>query len=383
MPDGLDLLAAAPWVVAAVLLPLMLSRRSRVRRFPPPAGDSPPLVSIIVPARNEAENVGACVATLLNTEYPRFEVIVVDDQSTDGTTDILRIIAARSGGRLRLVEGEAPPAGWIGKAWACWQGYHVAKGELLLFTDADTRHDEALLGHAVGGLLATGADLLSVLPRQRMLSFWERVVLPQIFTTIIIRYHDVERVSRARRPESVIANGQYLLFRREAYDALGGHEALRADVVEDLAFAQNLVRAGRRLQLAHADDLMETRMYRTLGGIFEGWTKNLALGSRRAVHPWLAPAVPWVLGLGSLALWVFAPVLLFLSLVSSTGDPYFGWALAVTAAGLVTWIGVHLTMRIPPQHALLYPLGAFIVALLFFRSAFRGRRVSWRGREYS
>ena len=382
MPGGLELLAAAPWILAAVLIPLLLLRRSRIRRFPPPPPAESPLVSIIVPARNEAENIGACVATLLNTEYARYEVIAVDDQSTDGTTDILRLIAARSGGKLRLVEGRAPPPGWIGKAWSCWQGYRAARGELLLFTDADTRHEESLLGHAVGGLRASGADLLSLLPRQRMISFWERVVLPQLFTTIILRYHDVERVSRAKHPAGAIAYGQYMMFRREAYEALGGHEALRADVVEDMGFAQRIIATGRRLRLAHADDLMETRMYRTLSGIFEGWTKNLALGSRRAVHPWVAPFVPWLLGALSLGLWVAPPVLLFLAPVSGIGDAVFGWSLAASSAALVPWIGVHLAMRIPPQHAVLYPLGAFIVALLFFRSAFRGRSVEWKGRRY-
>lgn len=383
MPGGLDLLAAAPWFIAAVLIPLLLLHRSRVRRFASPSADAAPLVSIIVPARNEAENIGACLATLLNSEYPALEVIVVDDQSQDGTADIVRIIAARSNGRVRLIEGESPPDGWIGKGWACWQGYRAARGSLLLFTDADTRHDEPLLGHAVGALEATHADLLSLLPRQRMLTFWERVVLPHLFTTIMLRYHDVERVSRAKNPRSVIANGQYLLFRREAYEALGGHEAIRDDVVEDMAFAQRIVTSGHSLRLLHADDLMETRMYRTLGGIVEGWTKNLALGSRRAVHPQLAPLVPWLLGAFTFAVWVLPAALLLLSLVSSIGDPIRGWTLAVTAASLATWMAAHLVLRIPPQHALLYPLGAFVAGSLFFASALRGRRISWRGRTYT
>lgn len=382
MPGGIELLAAAPWIVAAVLFPLMLLHRSRVRRYPRLSADAAPFVSIIVPARNEAENIGACVATLVNSEYPALEVIVVDDQSTDGTDDVVRLIAERSQGRVRLVEGTPPPAGWIGKAWACWQGYRVARGSVLLFTDADTRHDDTLLPHAVGALHVTGADLLSVLPRQRMITFWERVVLPQIFTTIILRFHDVERVSRARRPRDVIANGQYMLFSREAYEAIGGHEAVRDDVVEDLGLAQRLIAAGRKLRLAHADDMMEVRMYRSLGGIMEGWTKNLALGSRRTVHPFLAPLVPWALAAFTFAVWVLPPVLLGLSVVSPIGDSLRGWTFTVTMASVVTWALVHLAMRIPPQHALLYPLGSAIVTLLFVKSGLRGSRVVWRGREY-
>lgn len=382
MPGGIELLAAAPWIVAAVLFPLMLLHRSRVRRYPRLSADAAPFVSIIVPARNEAENISACVATLVNSEYPALEVIVVDDQSTDGTAEVVRIIAERSAGRVRLIEGAAPPAGWIGKSWACWQGYQVARGTVLLFTDADTRHDDALLAHAVGALHVTGADLLSVLPRQRMNTFWERVVLPQIFTLIILRFHDVDRVSRARRARDVIANGQYMLFTREAYEAVGAHEAVRDDVVEDLALAQRIIAAGRTLRLAHADDMMEVRMYRSLGGIMEGWTKNLALGSRRTVAPLLAPVLPWLLAAFTFAVWVLPPTLLALSLVSPIGDSLRGWTLTVTFASVVTWALVHLSMRIPPQHALLYPLGAAIITVLFVRSGLRGARVVWRGREY-
>jgi len=312
MLDGLAILAAAPWISAAVLIPLMLVRRARISSYPPPDATDAPLVSIIVPARNEADNISACVATLLNIEYPRFELVVVDDQSQDGTPEIVRLIAERSNGRLRLVEGTRPPAGWIGKSWACWQGYQAARGELLLFADADTRHDEELVGHAVGGLLAEAADLVSVLPRQRMLTFWERVVLPQIFTTITLRYHDVERISRTRNPREVIANGQFMMFRREAYERIGGHESVRNDVVEDMALAQQVVASGGRLLLRHADDLMDTRMYRSLAEISEGWTKNLARGAARAVPGWLAPFAPWLLALFVVLVWSVAPVVLVL-----------------------------------------------------------------------
>src|SRR5690606_20865796 len=188
VPGPADVAAALPWIAFALVVPLLLRFRPRLDRHPPPPSDARPLVSIIVPARNEAENIGTCVATLVNTSYPQREIIVVDDGSTDGTTDIARLLAARSAGAIRLVEGEPLPDGWMGKCWACWQGYEVARGELLCFTDADTRHDDDLLGHAVGALTGTGADLVSVLPRQLMESFWERVVLPHIFTMISLRY---------------------------------------------------------------------------------------------------------------------------------------------------------------------------------------------------
>ncbi|NJD11088.1 MAG: glycosyltransferase [Gemmatimonadetes bacterium] len=382
MSDTLALRAAAPWFIAAALIPLLLLRRSRVRRFPPPAPEAAPLVSVIVPARNEAHNIHACLATLLASAYPRFEVIVADDQSRDGTGEIVRLIAARCNGRLRLIDGAPPPPGWIGKAWACWQGYRAARGELLLFADADTRHREQLLGHAVGALQASGTDLVSVLPRQRMLTFWERVILPQLFTAISIRYHDVERISQTRRPRGAIANGQFMLFRRDSYERIGGHEAVHEEVVEDMALAQAVVEDGGRLLLAHADDLMETRMYRSLRGIIEGWTKNLAQGSRRAVPAWLAPLAPWLIALVTLAAWVVPPVLLVASIFEPLLPGVQSWALAAAGAGAACWVLVNAALRAPPQHGLVYPLGALAVALLFVRSAIRGDRVVWRERRY-
>src|SRR5512138_164192 len=145
-----------------IVLPLLVRNRTRLEDVDSIRNDEGSLVSIVVPARNEAGNIGACVATLLDSAYPRREIIVVDDGSTDGTGDIARILAERGEGMVRLIESAPLPDGWVGKCWACWQGYEAARGDVLLFTDADTRHDEALLGHAVGALRATGASLLSV-----------------------------------------------------------------------------------------------------------------------------------------------------------------------------------------------------------------------------
>src|SRR5690606_41890327 len=132
------------------------------------------------------------------------------------------ILADHSDGRVRLIEGEPLPAGWLGKPWACWQGYRHAKGDLLLFTDADTRHEDMLLGRAVGALEQRGADMVSVMPRQMMIGFWERLILPHIFGLISLRYMHLERVNRTRQPRDAIANGQFILIRRQAYDAVGG-----------------------------------------------------------------------------------------------------------------------------------------------------------------
>lgn len=383
MFGGTPLLLALPWLLLALVTPLALRRSVRITSWPAPEAGSAPLVSVVVPARNEAVNISACVASLLNTQYPHVEIVVVDDGSTDGTGDIVRILAEHASGRLRLVEGAPLPAGWLGKPWACWQGYEQTRGDIILFTDADTRHDDALLGHAVGALLRNNADMVTVLPRQLMISFWERLVLPHIFSILFMRYHDLKRVNRTRNPQDVIANGQFVLIRRDAYQAIGGHEALRGEVVEDQRLAQRLVAAGRRMFAAHAHDIMDTRMYRSLDGIVEGWSKNLALGSRAAAPSWIAPAVPWLIALYVLTAWVLPPLLVVAGTVSPlvTGG-LLAWAIMATVFSLLFWVVLLLWMRVPPVYAVGYPAGAVVAAGLFVRSAIRGSRVAWKGRQY-
>jgi chlorobactene glucosyltransferase len=377
------MLLALPWVLLIAAVPLLLTRRTRISSFAAPAGAHVPLVSVIVPARNESAGIGACLASLLNSLHPRTQIIVVDDGSADGTGDIVRILAEHAGGRLELVDGEPLPDGWLGKPWACWQGAQRARGELLLFTDADTRHDDALLGHAIGALQSRGADLVSVLPRQLMQSFWERLILPHIFSIISLRYHDLERLSRTRNPRGVIANGQFILVRREAYDAIGGHAALRGDVIEDQRLAQRLIESGRRIFVAHADDVMDTRMYRSLAGIVEGWSKNLARGARQAAPGWAAPLAPWLVALALAVAWIVPPVTLAVTLFQAFGSTAYGWSLTATAASVVFWLLMHLWLRVPLLYAAAYPLGALVAAGLFVRSALQGRTLVWKGRRYA
>jgi len=377
------LLAVLPWLLLVLVLPfVMWVRGPRVRVCGPPRKEDAPLVSIIVPARNEAENISTCVASLLNSVYPRREIIVVDDDSVDGTGDIVRILEEHSNGGVRIVSGAPLPDGWLGKPWACWQGYQLARGELLLFTDADTRHDDALLGHAVGALRNREADMVSVMPRQLLVSFWERLIMPHVFALIMFRYPDLKRVNRTRDPRNVIANGQFLLIRRDAYEAVGGHEALRGEVVEDQALAQRVVGSGRRLFVAHADELMETRMYRSLRAIIEGWSKNLAIGMRRASPERLGTATPWITAAIMTVMWVLPPAVVVASMFTAVSPWFEAWSLTVTVLSLVYWLVLLVRMRVPPLFALGYPIGALSVVALTIRSGLRGPRIEWKGRAY-
>jgi len=371
-----ELLPALPWLAPFAALPRLARHEPRLSDAPLASGD---LVSIVIPARNEAENIGIVVRSVLASTYQPFELLVVDDRSTDETASTVERLAADDP-RLRLVRGESLPDGWYGKPWACLQGYRAARGDILLFTDADTRHEPDLLARAVGALRQLHVDLVTVSPRQRCETFWERLVMPQIWLLLGLRYHPAT-VNRARRPRDVIANGQFILTTREAYEAAGTHSAVKHEVAEDLALAQTYLTARRTLYFAFADDLMETRMYRSLSGLIEGWSKNVYLGGRRSFpgEPLLQAMVPVMLAV-AIAFWLIPP----LAAVILGGHDALGHAaLIATIASVLFWILIAYGMEIPPIYGLGYPLGAAMMLFIVARSVWRGRRrVVWRGRTY-
>ena len=364
-----DWLLASPWILALFLiLYRYATRRPQLRDYKPAA--SGPLISVIIPARNEARNINACVRSILAASYPNIEIIVVDDRSTDGTGDL----AERLG--VRVVRGAELPAGWFGKQWALVQGNRVARGELLLFADADTRHEPELIARAVTALQTERVDLFSVIPRQETVTFWERLIQPHVFVALAARISDLRRLNRTRVDWNAIANGQFILVTRASYERVGTHEAVKSTVTDDVMLAQTYVRHGLDIFLVHAVSDMTTRMYGSLREIIEGWSKNLALGA-----PLMAPPVRWIRAVFPYVMWM--PALLWI------GPPVawaaFGWHFAAiaTIASLITWIGIYAGERSPVRYAFLYPLGSAMVALIMIRSAWRGgRKVEWRGRVY-
>ena len=230
----------------------------------------PPLASIVVPARNEAACLGACLESLVAQTGVDFEVIVVDDGSTDQTRKV-----AESFGGVRVITPPPLPPGWSGKSNAAQAGAIAARGEWLLFTDADTVHLPGSLARAIEEAREHRADLLSYSPRQEVHGPVERALMTIIFAELASRYRPKE-VSDPASPAAA-ANGQYLLIRRDAYDAVGGHAAVAATLLEDVALAQAVKRSGRRLRFRYGGDAVRTRMYRSLPAMWEGWTKNLAL----------------------------------------------------------------------------------------------------------
>jgi chlorobactene glucosyltransferase len=377
------LLAAAPWLAAMGVVLWRVAQSRRLDAFsadPPP--NAPPL-SVIVPARNEAANIARCVASLLGSTYPALDVVVVDDHSTDDTGRLARE-AGGTDARLRVVTAPDLAPGWLGKQWACAHGASLARGHILCFTDADTVHAPDLHVRSVRALLDRGADLLSVAGDQELGTFWERLIQPQVFALLFARYGGTEVVSHAKRPEDVIANGQYLLFRRASYEALGGHASVRTKVAEDLALAMRAKRQGMQVHLIQGLDQLSTRMYASLGALMQGWMKNVYAGGIETVPPGRVWRMVYpVMLLTPILFWLAPPLALALHALGIGSHGVGTWAVAATAILLVWWLIVYGTMVRRPWYAFIAPIGNLLLGYIFLRAIARGTRVEWKGREYN
>jgi chlorobactene glucosyltransferase len=367
------LLPALPWALPFLALVRLGRREPRLLQYGPRRGRP---LSLIIPARNEATTIATLLSSLGRSDYAPLEIIVVDDRSTDATASVVAQFAAGDP-RIRLIHGDPLPDGWYGKPWACLQGARAATGELLVFTDADTRHEPALLAHAAGALEAEHADLVTAAPRQLTLTFWERIIMPQVWALLGTRYHP-RAVNRARRARDVIANGQFILVTRDAYERAGTHAAVRGEVAEDLALAQTFFGKRMKLFFAFAESLMETRMYQSLPQLIEGWSKNVYLGGRRSFpdEPVLRALMPAMLVLAML-FWLLPPAALLAGLLPAP-------AVAAVALSVLFWMTMCYGMRVPAIYGLGYPLGAAMLLYIVTRSTWRGAgRVEWRGRVYT
>jgi chlorobactene glucosyltransferase len=230
-----------------------------------------PFVSILLPARNEALNIERCVRSLLAQDYPSFEVIVLDDHSTDATPEILNSIQQENPA-LHVLNGEPLPAGWLGKHWACHQLMHAAHGELLLFTDADTWHESFVLRDAVSALNNHPADLLTAFPHEHVISWGEQLTVPVLafapfsfIPTFLARWFG----------PLAVTIGQFMLFRRSAYEAIGGYEAVRSHPLDDVKFGRLILKHGLRWLLVDGTQHVHCRMYRDFQACVSGFTRSL------------------------------------------------------------------------------------------------------------
>ena len=381
-PSVIIVLAALPWVVIPAVILWRLRDSASLDAYPAQLPADAPLLSVVLPARNEAHNIEACLRSILLTAYPNIEVIVVDDHSHDGTGDIARRIAATDA-RVQVINNPDLPDGWFGKQWACHNGARAATGAVLCFTDADTRHGPELLSRSVNAMVARRADLFSVAGSQTMLTFWETLIQPHIFVLLFAKYGGTEKVSRSTNPYDKIANGQYLLMRRDTYDRTGGHETVRTHVAEDLRMAQEWCRLGFSVQFVTGLEHMSTRMYEGLGEIVRGWGKNVYAAGRDSLD--LGPIGHAVLRVifPLPALWEIVPIGLAIGAVFRVVPPAVGiWGALVYAITALYWGIVHALAKQPVWWGLLHPLASVMIFIIFTRAAWKGDRVEWKGRAY-
>ncbi len=326
-------------------------------------------VSVIIPARNEERLIGRAVSSL--AEQPEVsEILVVDDQSTDGTAAVLERLAAQVP-KLRALDAGPLPDGWVGKNHAAWQGAQRARGAWLLFTDADALHLKDSTARALLQAAASGAGMLSFSPAQEMHTWWERAMIPFVYCRLA-RLYSYAAVNDPRSPAAA-ANGQYLLIRRDAYDAVGGHAAVRGQVLEDVALARRAKDAGVRLHFAPDDGIVRVRMYTSFRAMWEGWTKNLCplvTGPGQRVTREMFHVLPWIPFL-CLALAPAYPVVAVLGLLLLAGR-HAGYAAALRRN------------RFPASSVVYYMLAVplYCAALAVSDWHYARGRVTWKGREY-
>ena len=347
--------------------------------------ENAPLISVCVPARNEARNIRRCVDALLAQDYPNFEVIVLDDRSTDGTAKMLDELS-HVDDRLKVINGVELPLGWAGKPHALLQASGVARGEWLCFVDADTFPAPNTLSAVYAKATETEADFFTIFTHQEMETFWERTILPLVLTALSVGFPP----KKVNDPKSkvAIANGQFIFIKRNIYDALGGHGAVKASIAEDKDLAVLTKSSGYRLIVGDGSGFVRTRMYTSLPEMWEGWTKNIYLGLRD--DPKLA-----VLGIfgaflalsAALVMPVWTGIGVYLTVTSGSQESIVILVTSLLLWGsLVDWrIQANKAMDVPIWYAITAPLGAGVFAAMMFASAFKvisGKGVVWKGRRY-
>jgi chlorobactene glucosyltransferase len=378
------LLGLLGWLLAAVWSWRCVQGLRSYRRLPRVSTCEPPpdaaLASILVPARNEESNIAGCLESLLAQLYPRLEVIAVDDNSTDRTGEIIAEISGRDP-RLLFTKAPPTPPGWTGKNHALDRGVRAARGEWLLFTDADTRHRPLALASAVAHASRRGLDLLSLVPRVIAPSLWERILQPPAMG-YLARWFPPDRINDPGDPLA-FANGQFLLLRRSAYERLGGHAAVRGAFLEDVAFARAAKRSGLRMECALGKNLVSVRMYDTLARYLRGWHRIYLHSVDRRPAALLLRA----LDLAALSVLPYALLICLLPPALRSGEVTgprvllaLGPAVAVAFIGLFAG-KLHSAVGESPLYAVFHPLAASTLAgvlLAAFRSALTGAPTRWR-----
>lgn len=349
------------------------------------ADENLPFVSILVPARNEETKIERCLDSLLAQDYPNFEIVVIDDRSTDRTGQIIEDYAKRDS-RVKYVQGKDAPSGWIGKCNALAHAVGYASGDWYIFTDADTYHEKFSIKDAVAYSISNKADLVSFVPMQELGSFWEKMVMPTLLSSFVLGdpFHSVNNPSAKR----AYAYGQYIICRTTSYDAVGGHQSVRDEIVEDHAIARVFKEKGYKILVADGKTIYSVRMYTDLVSMWQGWTKNLY--SLIDSHVFNLLAIIALLNYVLVAPFVEAAIVA--SMWAQNDSSPFLLPLTVLIAAqsviLVLWWRLTAEHRAGTTwwHFSWLPFGCLSVSALQLHAAYlvlSGSKVNWKGRQYT
>jgi cellulose synthase/poly-beta-1,6-N-acetylglucosamine synthase-like glycosyltransferase len=341
-----------------------------------------PKVSIILPARNEEKYLANCLESLIDQDYQNYEIIVIDDSSEDSTGKIIEKFS-KENSKIIHVSAKSKPEGWMGKNWACMEGYKQATGELLLFTDADTKHSRKVISLSVSHLLSLQLDALSAIPRLLTFDFLTKISLPMISTFLHTRFSAIN-VNNPKKKAAYFF-GSFFIITKKTYEQVGMHEGVKHEIIEDGALGKKVKEEGHKMRIVRGDNLIEAVWARDASTLWHALkrlmiplylqSEKIAIGSFLAVLFLLFIPFP-----------VFA-IMNFISIEStSTKILYVSAAIASTLIYTGAVIEVKMGLKLKLIHAAFAPLGGLIVTLGFLTGLIQAKgssSVSWRGRSYS
>jgi len=370
----LHLFLAGSSALCLYFLLLSLANMATFRRLNIPARKlNSPKVSILVPARDEELNLRPCLDSLLQQDYSNFEILVLDDNSSDRTLEIIREYEAKHP-RVRGYSGARLPPGWLGKHFACQQLSEHADGEYLLFTDADTVHRPNCVSWALTNLLHHQADFLSAVPRQLIGSFGEAVVVPAVYMVTSL-FMPIWLIPRRNNPLFSFAIGQFVIGRASAFQAVGGYAAIRDSLVDDISMARRMKSAGFKTLFLNGEDYVDCRMYRSYRSAFSGIVKNLFAALDKSLLR-LTGAFALIIGA------VLLPLFNLVFRAAGGADELLLSAVPV-ALFLLTWSVSLVDRKIPAYVPFLYPLQFLSLLSIAVVSASKtrfGQGALWKGR---
>ncbi len=369
------------WIFLIKSMLSSFSKTPYLDKFEKKEHDSPK-VSIILPARNEEKYIEKCLKSLLDQDYQNYEIVAIDDSSEDNTGSIIKEFSEKNP-KVIHVSARQKPEGWMGKNWACIEGYKKATGELLLFTDSDTKHSKNVISLAVSHLLSLNLDALTVIPKMLCLDTWTKITLPMISTFLHTRFSAL-RVNDPSKKTGYFF-GSFFIIKKSVYDNVGTHEGVKQEIVEDGALGKKVKESGYKMRMVRGDHLIDAVWARDLSELWHALKRLM---------------VPLYLQSSSIAVGIFFavlfllfmpfPILAYSASLWDKADSFFILLVASSIASVLIYVGAITEatkgLQLKLSHALLGPVGSFVVVIGFLSGIIHAKRnsaISWRGRSYS